>query len=155
VRPTVFGKPVFPEAVLEGRGFKPNFSVKGQSSYFCFVYFLPLPVTRFGRAYFLRLKCFGFIFLPAGKCPVRRQARGTPSAALRPYTRGKKYSAGELPLGDCSKCRELREKKIKNFLLPFSGPLTFCGKTPPLYPKAQRWVIDSPRLLKSLPRFIV
>jgi hypothetical protein len=48
-----------------------------------------------------------------------------------------------------------REKKIKNFLLPFSGPLTFCGKTPPLYPKGQPWVIDSPRLLKSLPRFIV
>jgi hypothetical protein len=112
-------------------------------------------LTRFGRAYFLRLKCFGFIFLPAGKCPTRRQARGTPSAEICPYTRENKDLAGELPLGDCSQCRELREKKIKNFLLPFSGPLTFCGKTPPLYPKGQPWVIDSPRLLKSLPRFIV
>jgi hypothetical protein len=78
---------------------------------------------------------------------------------LGPYTRENKDLAGELPLGDCRKCRELREKKIKNFLLPFSGPfsgpLTFCGKTPPLYPKGQRWVMDSPRLLKSLPRFIV
>jgi len=63
--------------------------------------------------------------------------------------------AGELPLGDCSQCLELKEKKITNFLLPVSGPLTFCGKTPPLYPKGQRWVMDSPRLLKSLPRFIV
>ena len=41
---------------------------------------------------------------------------GAPSAALRRHTRGKKDSAGELPLGDCSKCRQLREKKIKNFL---------------------------------------
>ncbi|MEG5161581.1 hypothetical protein QUB37_14185 [Microcoleus sp. AT3-A2] len=67
----------------------------------------------------------------------------------------KKDSAGELPLGDCSQCLELKEKKIKNFLLPVSGLLTFCGKTPPLYPTVQRWVIDSPYLLKSLSRFIV
>jgi len=35
----------------------------------------------------------------------------------------KKDSAGELPLGDCSQCLELKEKKIKNFLLPVSRPV--------------------------------
>ncbi|WP_325315846.1 hypothetical protein, partial [Microcoleus sp. PH2017_28_MFU_U_A] len=50
-----------------------------------------LDLSRGWGAYFLRLKCFGFIFRPAGKCPTRRHRRGTPSALASPVHSWKKY----------------------------------------------------------------
>ncbi|MEG4804905.1 hypothetical protein QUB63_29990 [Microcoleus sp. ARI1-B5] len=93
-------------------------------------------------------------FLPGNVRPEDRRG-ALPPDLLRPYTPGTQDSAGELTSGRSQQVPSIKEKENPKFSSAFVCAFYFLPKDDSAVPESSAVGMDSPRLLKSLPRFIV